>query len=292
MAQEALEQRHTPRRNCAAEPWGQARYSDGTTPTTYRFTGQREESKIGLYFYNARWYDPALGRFTQPDTLVPEPGNPQALNRYAYTLNNPVRYTDPSGHASDAGGAYDDFNPDRKGRPNPSGSSQRERHPDADTQNILVTDATVAPSPWGEMSEEAFNLVSYQSKKLYAENGHSLVQMVWGDPEGPRNNELKAEEIKGLPASVTVINATNRTFQSFLIALNLDPQAYPNYEPSYLSALIVANPRAYEKAWSATRLIGFEESAKGNLCRLLGSRTHVRPWDPGLWLLTQRSPNE
>jgi len=32
------------------------------------------------------------------DTLVPEPGNPQSLNRYAYTLNNPLRYTDPSGH--------------------------------------------------------------------------------------------------------------------------------------------------------------------------------------------------
>jgi len=30
---------------------------------------------------------------------VPEPGNPQALNRYAYVYNNPLRYTDPSGHA-------------------------------------------------------------------------------------------------------------------------------------------------------------------------------------------------
>lgn len=78
--------------------WGENRYSSGTTPTTYRFTGQREESTIGLYFYNARWYDAALGRFVQADTIVPEPGNPQSLNRYSYTLNNPVRYTDPSGH--------------------------------------------------------------------------------------------------------------------------------------------------------------------------------------------------
>lgn len=79
--------------------WGENRYSWGTTPTTYHFTGQREESTIGLYFYSARWYDTALGRFTQADTIVPEPGNPQALNRYAYALNNPVRYRDPSGHA-------------------------------------------------------------------------------------------------------------------------------------------------------------------------------------------------
>ena len=35
----------------------------------------------------------------QSDTIVPQPGNPQALNRYSYVLNNPLRYTDPSGHA-------------------------------------------------------------------------------------------------------------------------------------------------------------------------------------------------
>ena len=41
---------------------------------------------------------PLLGRFVQADTIVPEPGNPQSLNRYSYVENNPVRYTDPSGH--------------------------------------------------------------------------------------------------------------------------------------------------------------------------------------------------
>ena len=39
-----------------------------------------------------------LGRFIQPDTIVPNPGDPQSLNRYSYAANNPVRYTDPSGH--------------------------------------------------------------------------------------------------------------------------------------------------------------------------------------------------
>jgi len=71
------------------------------TPTTWRFTGQREDATIGLYFYNARYLDPQLGRFTQADTIVPEPGNPQALNRYSYVLNNPVRYTDPTGMFSE-----------------------------------------------------------------------------------------------------------------------------------------------------------------------------------------------
>ena len=36
--------------------------------------------------------------FVQPDALLPDPYNPQALNRYSYALNNPVKYTDPTGH--------------------------------------------------------------------------------------------------------------------------------------------------------------------------------------------------
>jgi hypothetical protein len=39
-----------------------------------------------------------LGRFAQPDTVLPEPGDPQQLNRFAYARNNPLRYTDQTGH--------------------------------------------------------------------------------------------------------------------------------------------------------------------------------------------------
>jgi hypothetical protein len=39
-----------------------------------------------------------VGRFISPDTLVPDPGNPQSHNRYSYVLNSPVNYADPSGH--------------------------------------------------------------------------------------------------------------------------------------------------------------------------------------------------
>ena len=51
-----------------------------------------------LYDYGARFYSSSLNRWPQPDTIVPQPGNPQSLNRYAYGLNNPVRYRDSSGH--------------------------------------------------------------------------------------------------------------------------------------------------------------------------------------------------
>ncbi len=79
-----------------------SKWADGSVPTNrqtdYRFTGQRQESEIKLYDYVSRWYDYRRGRFAQADTIVPEPGNPQDLNRYSYTRNNPVKFIDPSGH--------------------------------------------------------------------------------------------------------------------------------------------------------------------------------------------------
>jgi RHS repeat-associated protein len=80
-------------------PWGTIRPGpDNALPTDYTFTGQKLDESTELMYYGARYYDPALGRFVQADTIVPEPGNPQALNRYSYVLNNPLRYIDPTGH--------------------------------------------------------------------------------------------------------------------------------------------------------------------------------------------------
>ncbi len=83
-------------------PWGSVRATTGgVLPTDYTFTGQKLDASAGLMYYGARYYDSALGRFLQADTLVPQPGNPQALNRYSYALNNPLRYTDPTGMFSE-----------------------------------------------------------------------------------------------------------------------------------------------------------------------------------------------
>jgi RHS repeat-associated protein len=119
-------------------PWGEQRAQVSTLLTTFRFTGQRsEEADLGLLFYNARWYDPYLTQFTQPDSMIPSDGgsfsplvvdyhetkfleqlnrenrrrledpqaklpvvptNPLAFNRYSYSYYNPLRYTDPDGH--------------------------------------------------------------------------------------------------------------------------------------------------------------------------------------------------
>jgi len=146
------------------DPWGTPRAGSGNiSQTDVNYTGQIKDSSTGLLYYHARYYDPAVGRFTSPDSIVPGaasgkggaaasldydsdvalrplavdfhetgfatemskenrftldkgfyfqlnekdqqaakyqdgPTNPQALNRYSYVLNNPVRYDDPTGH--------------------------------------------------------------------------------------------------------------------------------------------------------------------------------------------------
>lgn len=78
------------------------------TPTDYRYTSQLSQVEIGLYYYNARWYDPALGRFVQADTIIPQADAPIAYDRYAYVAGNPINHTDPTGHFCDEeGNCYD-----------------------------------------------------------------------------------------------------------------------------------------------------------------------------------------
>jgi RHS repeat-associated protein len=61
------------------------------------YTGHEHLDQLGLIDMKGRMYDPKLGRFLSPDPFVQAPTDPQNYNRYSYCLNNPLKYTDPSG---------------------------------------------------------------------------------------------------------------------------------------------------------------------------------------------------
>ncbi|MBL1436299.1 MAG: hypothetical protein COB08_008885 [Rhodobacteraceae bacterium] len=70
-----------------------------TTPEEHSFIGERFDASTGLLYLNARYYDPALGRFIQPDwweVRIPGVGT----NRYSYSFNDPVNLSDPNGHCA------------------------------------------------------------------------------------------------------------------------------------------------------------------------------------------------
>ncbi len=90
-------------------PFGEVHAEVGTiSQTDFSFTGQRSISMLSIMDYIARMYDPAIGRFVQPDTIIPNPANPQSWNRYSYGYNNPSRFTDPSGHVACQSENWDD----------------------------------------------------------------------------------------------------------------------------------------------------------------------------------------
>jgi RHS repeat-associated protein len=69
----------------------------GLTILDRGYTGHEHLQSVGLINMNGRIYDPKLHRFLQPDNFVQDPFNTQNYNRYGYVLNNPLKYTDPSG---------------------------------------------------------------------------------------------------------------------------------------------------------------------------------------------------
>ncbi|AGU98981.1 RHS repeat-associated core domain-containing protein [Vibrio campbellii] len=89
------------------DAWGKERYFEWDKEANYLeqdpmvnrgYTGHEQVDEIGLIHMNARMYDATLGRFISADSFIQAPSNSQSFNRYSYVQNNPMKYTDPSGH--------------------------------------------------------------------------------------------------------------------------------------------------------------------------------------------------
>lgn len=114
----------------------------------YTFTGQEEDDELGLYNFKARLYDPVLGRFISPDAIVPNPENPQSLNRYSYCLNNPLRYIDPKGNQeTDPNDPNNNNGTDTGwgGNFNSNDSNTNPNNPDESEDNIVIAQAPIEP---------------------------------------------------------------------------------------------------------------------------------------------------
>jgi RHS repeat-associated protein len=80
-------------------PYGKEQAYTNTCTQKYKFTGKERDAETGNDYFGARYYENNLGRFASADPLMASAhaSNPQTWNRYAYTLNNPLRFVDPDG---------------------------------------------------------------------------------------------------------------------------------------------------------------------------------------------------
>ncbi len=93
------------------DPWGRRRdpndwsyiFSDSVI-SNRGFTTHEHLDEFRLIHMNGRLYDPQLGRFLNPDPIISDPSSIQNYNRYSYCLNNPLKYTDPTGYWPVEGG--------------------------------------------------------------------------------------------------------------------------------------------------------------------------------------------
>jgi RHS repeat-associated protein len=78
---------------------GQTTVANGCADSTlHHFTGKERDAESGLDNFGARYFGSSMGRFMSPDSFGGHYTDPQTLNRYSYVRNNPLRYTDPTGH--------------------------------------------------------------------------------------------------------------------------------------------------------------------------------------------------
>jgi RHS repeat-associated protein len=84
---------------CSYDAWGNREFEvkDPALVFDRGYTGHEHLDEFGLINMNGRMYDPIVGRFLSPDPYVQAPDFSQSFNRYSYALNNPLKYTDPTG---------------------------------------------------------------------------------------------------------------------------------------------------------------------------------------------------
>ncbi|MNO32897.1 tRNA(Glu)-specific nuclease WapA precursor [compost metagenome] len=78
--------------------WGNIANQTEGISNSFKYAGEIYDQETGLYYLRARYYDPSIGRFINEDTVEGQIDNPLSLNLYTYVHNNPLRYTDFSGH--------------------------------------------------------------------------------------------------------------------------------------------------------------------------------------------------
>ena len=79
-------------------PYGEDWITEGDEKNTPKYNSQELDKESGYYYYNAKHYDPEIGRFVTADTGVDGELSTQGWNRFAYVHNNPIRYKYPTGH--------------------------------------------------------------------------------------------------------------------------------------------------------------------------------------------------
>jgi hypothetical protein len=241
--------------------------------------------------YKARFYDPYITQFSQPDSIIPDLYNPQALNRYSYTLNNPIKYNDPTGYWVDEGcgsGEGCDLPPVKEDSEDKDDEDNWPDDPPWDYYPAPIEwqdPIDILFNPWAGASygkvftdPDSYYQDYYEYRRLsmqaYMKAGLDLRLIVDDATLNHANNWLTEEQASDLAGSL-VFRKSWEPYNKFLSALNLGtgPAHITNYEPRFLEGLMVANPKVLQKvkdAWIASEAANVELAEIRQLLRQRG----------------------
>ncbi len=198
--------------------------SEGSIEERVKFTGKDYDEAAGLYYFNARWYDAELGRFTTEDPAR------DGLNWYVYVRNNPLRFVDPTGleSADAADRQYTYFERDIGEKIKDLG-----RYGDPRTRNGAILTNTNGPPSIKIRRYEDFRGIEGLSENLSQLDSHENSYGKTGMMSGPNIIESITNFRKGNAFLVTYDNPKSEGLDGYEVFLIDRPDADTGLYPKY-----------------------------------------------------------
>jgi RHS repeat-associated protein len=141
----------------------------------YKFTGKERDAESGNDYFGARYFASSMGRMLSPDPIGGDLTDPQSLNKYAYALNNPLRFTDPTGmYVCKTGQDCTAFEKALDG-----------------LRNSKNADVARAAAAYGALGQDNGVTVGFADMTKKGENGNT-VSTIGVDPNDPSGKTLRA----------------------------------------------------------------------------------------------------
>ena len=220
-----------------------------TLATDHTFTGQKRDG-TGLLYYNARYYDPAIGTFISPDTIVPDVTNLFDYNRYMYVRGRVLNANDPTGHnmAMFDGGPCPPYH--YSCRPKKYLSSREAAKQEAEVDLIVQATTSVLLGDINDVLTVAsgYDVISDESVPYFSEEwAETLGWMAL--PLGSRSGAKAVEGIVDETAEIVSKNADEVVYGEHVLKRMADnPNDLGHNFPTLLDAEILSGTPAVTRA--------------------------------------------
>jgi RHS repeat-associated protein len=222
---------------------------------------RRDLAGMGLMDYKARMYDSAIGRFIQPDSIIPNPADPQSWNRFSYVRNSPIMLVDPTGHWQDEGCGSGKLR--ELENADPKEKKAKEPPPDKYGGEPAINGCWVTDYDclvWEQINQQFDPFAPYfggnggappydvmENNRLVLEAYKLEHYDLWTLGARGLDNPLTVEQFANHGVDIEWVEFANPSRRTsgqaiFMDTMRLNPDWTTNYEPNFLNAVMQTHP--------------------------------------------------